>query len=366
MSDAITPVTNHNPDISGVPVRPSVPVRPDLPQRPVRISQGEISVVPDAPTGPTRPGVMLVKANTPIPFITSTEDDGEEVVIPVKDTAVKKVSGKQFRITERDVKILAFLGRYRYATVGQLARAFGTSETALRNRLPRLAEQGLTSWAWVTQNKPKVWLPTAAGLELAGLNLKVPTIKWGQFRHNMGLVDLGIAFEGSGEAVVTEREIRSAAGRYEPSSRLKKALDMSRMQTNLGDVPTDGFSTGEESDRLRKSFIIQVPGRPLGHVPDMVLLRQPYETGESGHIAVELELTRKGLGEWRQILTAYRNSDKYDKVHYFAGSKEIARSLRGVIAGIRGEDDITVSVFEPVDLTGDPLSAGSRVVAENE
>lgn len=343
-----------NPDISQRPVRPMRAVEPVENEG---VEAPEESVVPRLAEGPRRPSLAFREANEPMPVIASPQ---EEVVVKAPKKGVVGGSGKKFRLTDRDLKMLTFLGRYRFATVAQLARAFGTSETALRNRLPRLEAQGLVSWAWVTQNKPKVWLVTTEGLATAGVDLREPTIKWGQFRHNLGLVDLGIEFELAGEIVVTEREIRAGAGRFDPTPRLKKALDMTRAQVGMGEVPTDGLSSDQEADRLRRGFIIPVPGRPLGHVPDMVLLRQPYADGRSGHIAVELELTRKGLGEWRQVLTAYRNSDLYDKVHYFAGSKEIARSMTGVIHGIGAEDKITVSVFNAVDLTGDPTTTGSR------
>jgi len=354
----LNPSTNEqNPDrqvVNSLPARPLRPGKIDIPQRPVKVDLDVEVEAPEVPSGPRRPGIVPVRADAPLPQV------GGSDTVEVAASKPSKGASKKFRMTERDVKILAFLGRYRFATVGQLSRAFDTSETALRNRLPRLEEQGLVSWAWVTQNKPKVWLPTTEGLAAASLQLREPTIKWGQFRHNLGLVDLGIAFEAAGEAVVTEREIRAAAGRYEPSSRLRKAIELSRSQLGLPEIPVDGLTPAEESERLRESFIISMPGRSMGHVPDMVLLRHPYESGASGHIAVELELTRKGLGEWRAILTAYRNSPKYDKVHYFAGSKEIARSLGGVIQGLALDDMVSVSLFEPVDLTGDPLSTGSK------
>lgn len=344
---------------ASLPDKPVRPVRPGGPVRPGRLGEKEPVV-----SGPSRPSVKLVPAGAGVPQVGQPAATEEDSLKGSPSQKKKKNSssgvGQTFRMTERDGQILSFLGRYRFATVGQLARHFDTSETALRNRLPRLEEQGLVTWAWVTQNKPKVWLVTAEGLKTAGLDLREPNIKWGQFRHNIGLVDLGIQFEAAGEVVLTEREIRAGAGRYEPSPRLKKAIEFSRQQANVGEIPADGLSPAQEHERLRRCFIIPMPGRSLGHVPDMVLLRQPYPDGRVGHIAVELELTRKSLGEWRQILAAFRNSDVYDKVHYFVATNEMKKSLSGVIRGLRAEDMITVSVFSPVDLIGDPLTSGSR------
>jgi hypothetical protein len=245
------------------------------------------------------------------------------------------------RLTERDHLILGFLARYRCATVGQLARMFDTSEPALRMRLPRLERAGLVTWAWAAQTKPKLWLITSSGLATVGMHLSVPTIRWGQLRHTLGLVDLGISFESSGEVVLTEREIRAAATRYMPTDRLKSSI-------NFDDDP----------DVIRRQLIVPSAGRAMGHIPDMVLVRQSFANGLSGNISIELELTRKNYTEWKNILTAYKNSTVFHEVYYFVVSSEIKRGLNSVIKSVGAGDKIKVLQFKPVDLTADPYVTG--------
>lgn len=264
------------------------------------------------------------------------------------------------RLTARDFRIIAFLGRYRIATVGQLARMFETSETALRNRLPRLERAGLVTWAWAAQTKPKVWLVTDPGLQTVGMHLTAPTVKWGQLRHTLGLVDLGITFESAGEVVLTEREIRAAATRYTPTPRMRSAVDLGAAVGHGIAVTADGIDPGNDASSalVRSTLVVPVPGRGFGHIPDMVLARAPYPNGMSGNIAIELELTRKGLSDWKTILTAYRDSAAFAEVYYFVMSREVQRALTGLIAALGASEKIKVVPFTPVDLTADPYVTG--------
>ena len=288
-------------------------------------------------------------------------DISDEVLKKAKRTAKRKAKAGHLlgglRLTPRDYMMLAFLARYRVATVGQLARAFGTSETALRNRLPRLDKAGLITWAWGAQSKPKLWLITSAGLDTVGMDLTAPTVKWGQLRHTLGLVDLGINFESRGEIVITEREIRAAATRHLPTARMKSAIGL----VALGDIDSEDRMNAVEGF-VRSSLILPVKGRGYGHIPDMVLSRQAFPNGMSGNISIELELTRKSISEWKTILTTYRDSPIFAEVYYFVIAAEMKRSLTSVIKAIGASDKIKVINFNPVDLTADPHITGGGIV----
>jgi DNA-binding transcriptional ArsR family regulator len=268
-----------------------------------------------------------------------------------KNTGKKKSSKKNalggIRLTNRDKHILEFLGRYRYATVAQLARRFDTSEKTLRNRLPKLREGGLVDSVFIVHARPSVWLVTSAGLKMIGMNLTAPSIKWGQVRHTMLLVELGITFEMSDENVLTEREIRAAATRYSPTPRMKASVDFYKSMQQLEEFE-------EESDvdtRVTSALTVPVHGRGIGHIPDMVLAREPFPSGVSGSIAIELELTRKNLGEWRTVLSAFRDSNRFAEVYYFVTSREVSKAMTRVVKALGAEDKIFIRMFEPEDDT---------------
>ena len=256
--------------------------------------------------------------------------------------------GLGMRVTERDIEILSFLGRYRAATVNQIARHVDSSLYAIRNRLPRMHKEGMLAWSFTGQAKPKVWTVTDTGLKVAGLNLSAPTISWGTLRHTLGLVDLGSTFELAGERVITEREIRAAL-RYTPTARMKTAIDLHRALDEMSlstDVDTHEIATTH--------YTLPVPGKNYGHIPDMVVVRAPFENGASGSIAVELELNRKTLSEWRNIITAYRDTPHFAQAVYYVVDAEIERALRGVIHALGAEHRISVIRFEPLDTTAMP------------
>lgn len=258
----------------------------------------------------------------------------------------KKQQG--MRLTERDIEILSFLGRYRAATVNQIARHVDSSLYAIRNRLPRMHREGMLSWSFTGQAKPKVWTVTDTGLKVAGLNLSAPSISWGTLRHTLGLVDLGTTFELAGERVVTEREIRAAL-RYTPTARMRTAIDLYRALDDLG------MSTDVDSHEVAAlHYTLPIQGKNYGHIPDMVVVREPFENGAAGSIAVELELNRKTLSEWRNIITAYRDTSYFAQAVYYVVDVEIERALRGVIHALGAEHRVSVIRFEPLDDTATP------------
>jgi len=320
---------------------------------------------PESDTGETVPSssenVVWVEAGSSLPDVgeevdvdLDDEDDESETDKPVasKTSKSKKSSRKKkplagIRLTERDIQMLEFLGRYRYATVSQLARRFETGEKTLRNRLPKLRESGLVESVFIVHARPSVWLVTSAGLNVIGMNLTAPSIRWGQVRHTMLLTELGITFELANENVLTEREIRAAATRYSPTPRMKASVDFYKSIEQL-----EQFEEESEVDtRVTSALTIPVPGRGIGHIPDMVLARQPFPNGSSGSIAIELELTRKNLGEWRTVLTAFRDSDRFNEVYYFVTSNEVLKAVKRVVKAIGAEDKIHVRMYEPEDET---------------
>lgn len=321
---------------------------------PVRVDdtphQGDLVVIPEEDTDEDGQPRINRKSSK-----TTTE--------PKPGTTTRKTPAKKnmiggIRLTARDIKMMEFLARYRTATVGQLARRFETSETALRNRLPLLDKAGLITWSWAAQTKPKIWRITEQGLKTVEMSLTTWTVSWGQLRHTLGLVDLGIAFELAGEVVLTEREIRAAAAQYTPTARLRTAIEMTRYRSDLDGMPADGLDPIAMMERVKAALILPVPGRPNGHTPDMILVRQPFPSGASGNIAIELELTRKGLDEWRKIFEAYARSTDFDKVYYFVKGADMVRSLKQVAAAVGAADKILIEKFEPVDLTADPNVTG--------
>lgn len=290
---------------------------------------------------------------------------------------------ERLRVTQRDVELFKFLARYKYATVGQIARFFGTGRKVWERRLPRLNRAGLIWWAWGAAARPKLWLVSREGLMFAGLELGVAKVSWGQLRHTLGLVDLGIGFErgagsGSGgewgEVVVTERELRASVSRKTlalrdgvgvgPTDRVGFALELFNEGWgarfggvgSTGQLVRAGYTVPVGRRRVSElGSGVGVAGSVVGHIPDMVVLRKPLPNGASGCLAVELELTRKTVPQYEKIIRAYTEWEGYSQCIYYCVDRGIARTLSSVVAMVPGaREKVRVMLFEPVEDAASP------------
>lgn len=326
----------------GFPQRPTPPTpEPDDPFGGVEVEEITGPPVPVRPTTrPTRPaapapqekeedskaGIFDVGDADEVWDDFSDLDEQEEEEKRQKKKQQPPRKDRNVSLTDRDIEILGFLARYRYATYPQIARAFGTTPVALRQRFPRLAAEKLIEKHKVGQSGYAVWLPTASGVRLSGYDLATPTLKWGTLAHTLGLVDIGIRFEDENEVVVTEREIRAADTRdRNPTPQMLSAMQ------SLSEFDDDGLD-----DVPTRQFIIPmgVNEGSFNHIPDMVLVRPRGEHGEPASVAIELELNRKPATQWRKILKAYKMADNIAGVIYFTHKKDIARSI------IRAAEDV--------------------------
>lgn len=254
----------------------------------------------------------------------------------------KKNKAVGVKVTERDVALLQFLTRYRYATYPQIAGYLGTSVNALRQRFPRLAKAGLIVGDNAGQAKFLAWRPTETGVLLSGLDLPTPTLSWATAAHTLGLVDIGIRMEAAGETVVTEREIRAAETRERPTERMIAARKFYGDERASTDV-----------DAATPMFVVHL-GAGEGqftHIPDMVLLREPGPDGAPQSVAIELELRRKPPTQWRKILRAYRDSKVFGYVVYYVHRRDIRDGIQKAAIELGMTHMIEVRKFTPADST---------------
>jgi len=110
----------------------------------------------------------------------------------------------------------------------------------------------------------------------------------------------------------------------------------------------------DSASSAQAGYIVPMAGRQWGHIPDMVLVRQPFENGSPGSIAIELELTRKNLSEWRNILTAYRDNGQFAQVVYYVTDADIEKAVTATINALGAQDRIQVVRFTPIETTALP------------
>lgn len=116
-----------------------------------------------------------------------------------------------FRITERDVAIVRFVGGQVGAEARQIAAWQGMDRAHVFRRCKRLVELGLLRQERVVHGRPGLYVATKAGLELADVDLRPARVNLWSYVHSVELVwlytDLRREF-GPGR-LATERTIRS-------------------------------------------------------------------------------------------------------------------------------------------------------------
>lgn len=343
--------------VSGIPSSP-VPVVDEVAvEEPVQVKE----VASDAGHGGVRESKRVVTNRSPLAGSEDWDDEdvpdthlGLNAEAPQPKTVRKRKP--KFSLTKRDIEIITLCSRYRFAYREQIQHYFQSEN--IRNRLTRLADEGLLRKDMVTQNQA-LWLPTQAGLDVADLDLT--HIDRGRYSatsiaHSIGLLNLGIEFEKGwenllkedswphanrrdefgnwvqGETVITEREITNSLNRLKGIAKgdSKKATDVSqeliRMRTEaLSEIPDPGKTPMEMRDGMAGLFVGYFQNK--SHTPDMVIARPRAEDGSSRHIAIELELNPKPITDWIRILRTFKADPMFKSVIYFTHKRSINNQL---------------------------------------
>lgn len=272
----------------------------------------------------------------------------------------KKAKKKaKLALTKRDIEIITLCARYRFAYREQIQHYFQSEN--VRNRLTRLADEGLLRKDMVTQNQA-LWLPSQAGLDVADLDLT--HIERGRYSatsiaHSIGLLNLGIEFEQGwenllkedvwpnlhrvdrhgnrlqGETVITEREITNSFNRLKGIAKgdARKTADTSqellRLRNDaLAEIPAPGKIPMEMREGMAGLFVSYFQNK--SHTPDMVIARPRSQDGTSNHIAIELELNPKPIPDWIRILRSFKADPMFKSVIYFTHKRSINNQLTEV------------------------------------
>jgi hypothetical protein len=189
----------------------------------------------------------------------------------VNGSSLERRPGASLRITARDLEILRFLGRLRFASADQLCRAFAMSRRMVYRRCRGLCAAALLQHTFVLHGQPGVYLATAAGLGLADLDLPPARVDLLNFRHHLAVVSLSLDLASAhpGSRWVSERELRHELG-------------------------------GQGGVGMRV------------HVPDGALVLP-----DGSRQAIELELTAKTARRLSGILRHWARSRDYQAVRYF-------------------------------------------------
>lgn len=191
-------------------------------------------------------------------------------------------------VTERDVRLLRYLGRFRGLTSPQLVRRFfDDSESSLvivNRRMAVMRRLGLVDSQRVFAHHPSVHNLTRAGMHVAQVYGPVRALSVGQLEHDLAVADLTIMLSRAtpGLVTVTEREIWAA-------------------------------DTGSGSDRDHPRYAVRALPDMASDlvVPDLITVQDGVAR------AHEVEHTAKHKARWRDLMLSYAISDHIGAVTYY-------------------------------------------------
>lgn len=106
---------------------------------------------------------------------------------------------RRWRITDRDLDVLAHLTRHGASLAEQVRREFfGESIKAAYRRLRALEERGMVKGERIFYRLPAVYKPTEPGARLAGVDLPPPRHDLSRLPHTLELVELSWALRSGG------------------------------------------------------------------------------------------------------------------------------------------------------------------------
>lgn len=118
------------------------------------------------------------------------------------------MTDKKTMVTERDLEILRWVNRNKYATAEQIMKSFKMNRAVAYKRLQGLVRWGFMVYERVLHIKKGVYRVTNDGAGLAGDSMIVKNIRYATFIHDLTVVDLSIELkELTGGTWITEREL---------------------------------------------------------------------------------------------------------------------------------------------------------------
>lgn len=324
------------------------------------------------------------KIESNVDFEEWTEDTSSDTSLGLGGEAdndyIEPQYSKAFHLTTRDIIMMRFLARYRYAYTDQLARLVDSMPRTISARLRVLEKRGFVRRQAITERQ-YLWMTRKAGNLIVDINfseIRKGSLSYATIAHTIGLANLGVEFEREaggkdllgegknmknwitpenrwklgiwgnpegktmGEMTVTEREIRQGQLRWRGGRSSKEMRELVDLAVSSPDAP-------EQEEGQEGLFVIYGAGGKGGeHIPDLVVARERDEDGKPQHLAIELELTPKSTADWRKILKNYRdNGQMYSKIYYFTHKRAISTALQRVNEEVGLGDRLVVRKYVP-------------------
>lgn len=262
-------------------------------------------------------------------------------------TKKHKTTYRRKHVTDKDLALMEFVGRFRYATSTQLAHVSGTSWKATHNRLLGIEELRMvrrveipgTRILWLLTQLGSSYVVNGTDTSIDQIRLMRPDdVNLTELAHNLAItqtaawltkgmpilknVPKDVALPYSTDALVSEYEMRSAWNKLLDSHDLK-GKDRGAIGENLLRVASNEVKERKVPlNRLLNRYpalwtLAADSGKKKGlrqfHYPDLIINREALRSETNPQpqsIAVEVELSNKPVSEVATTLRMFKRDTK--------------------------------------------------------
>jgi hypothetical protein len=215
----------------------------------------------------------------------------------------------------RDWELVRFVGRHGLVAMRHVMVELGVGRTAAYRRVAACVEAGLLERVDLLRSEPGTLRATRDGLRYAGLGLPLAVVSPGAVDHMLRCVTTAqlLEAEHGRDRLLTEREIVLAE--------------------QIEGRPIASATVGERPG-----------GSPRLHRPDLAVL------GESGTIAIEVELTPKAPQRLQGLIRGWRRaigSRVVSEVRYYCAPGQTRRAVERAVEQVRAEQFIVIGEAVP-------------------
>jgi DNA-binding Lrp family transcriptional regulator len=245
------------------------------------------------------------------------------------------VTDTQAPITERDHQLLALLAEHRSMVVPQLATALDVALPTAARRVRKLKDRGLLITGIPLEGQPRPALITRAGLAEIGSDLREPTENRAEYRHDIGVGWLHLAAQQGVFGEITDLRLDREMRQHDS----RRGLEGQRVAVELDSYGSSG---------------------PMRHYPDLLLT-----TTSGDRVAIELELSNKGVARLEDIMYGYAHDSKVGAVLYLVESDAVARTVAKAARNAGIESQVHVQRLARDAIDGAPAPATGREPARS-
>lgn len=223
------------------------------------------------------------------------------------------------RFTDRDRQLCSFVTRFGAATYEHIECLWATSEWAVRQRIPRLAQAGFLT-IHPRHGVSNVVTATLQGQQACGVFLTAPDVERRNLDHLLAVTQAGAVFESRGLTTLCDRQLAlvNADSHHHPPIDWAAGTSYGVCDPNARHYLPAKWTAGHHG--------------PRATIPDLVVTPTPSSPLGTA-VAIEVQRTRPSSKALSATIDAYARTGTsvFDSVIYIAEHSDVRTAITNAI-----------------------------------